>query len=218
MLFMSETLHPVLLQLAQHKIVPVIALEDAANADPLAQALMAGKLPVAEVTFRTAAAQASIKAMSAHKDMIVGAGTVLSPTQVDQAIDAGAKYIVAPGLNPKVVEHCIKRGIPITPGAVTPTEIEMALDLGLKIVKFFPAGEYGGLKTIKALSAPYGMMKFIPTGGISAANLAEYLSFKAIHAVGGSWMVSKELLAAKNWSEVTRLAAEATTIASGVKA
>lgn len=216
---MSDTaLSPVLASLAQHKIVPVIALEDAASASPLAEALMAGSLPVAEVTFRTAAAQAAIKAMSAHKGMIVGAGTVLSPTQVDQAIDAGATYIVSPGLNPKVVEHCIKRGIPITPGAVTPTEIEMALDLGLKIVKFFPAGEYGGLKTIKALSAPYGMMKFIPTGGISAANLAEYLAFKAIHAVGGSWMVSKELLAAKNWAEVTRLATEATTIAKSAKA
>jgi 2-dehydro-3-deoxyphosphogluconate aldolase/(4S)-4-hydroxy-2-oxoglutarate aldolase len=207
----------ILAQLSQHKIVPVIALEDAAGAVPLARALMAGGLPVAEVTFRTAAAEASIKAMAGIPEMIVGAGTVLNVETVKRAVDAGARFIVSPGLNPKVVKYCVDQGIAITPGAVTPTEIEAAMDLGLSVVKFFPAEVYGGLKAIKALSAPYGMIKFIPTGGVNAANLAEFLSTKSVLACGGSWMVAKELLSGGKWDEVTRLTAEAVGIAKTVK-
>jgi 2-dehydro-3-deoxyphosphogluconate aldolase/(4S)-4-hydroxy-2-oxoglutarate aldolase len=206
---------PILNQLAQHKLVPVIALEEAASAEALAQALISGGLPVAEVTFRTAAAEASIRTMSRIPGMIVGAGTVLNIDTVKRAVDAGATFIVSPGLNPKVVKYCVDNSIPITPGAVTPTEIEAAMDLGLSVVKFFPADTYGGLKAIKALSAPYGMIKFIPTGGVNAGNLPEFLATKSVLACGGSWMVAKELLAAKNWPEVTRLTAEAVAIAKG---
>lgn len=207
----------ILNQLSAIKVIPVIALESAADAKPLADALTAGNLPVAEVTFRTAAAEESIRTMARMPHMIVGAGTVLNVDTVKKAVDAGAKFIVSPGLNPKVVKYCVENNIPITPGAVTPTEIEAALDLGLTTVKFFPADTYGGLKAIKALSAPYGMLKFIPTGGVNAGNLADFLGTKSVLACGGSWMVSKDLLAAKNWAEVTRLSKEATDIAKSVK-
>lgn len=199
--------------LGQHKVVPVIALESAADAAPLAEALKAGNLPVAEVTFRTAAAEESIRAMAKLGGMVLGAGTVLNVDTVKRAVDAGATYIVSPGINPKVVEYCVASRIPVTPGTVTPTEIEMALEFGLKVVKFFPAEVYGGLKAIKALSAPYTGLKFMPTGGVSAANLAEFLAFKQIHACGGSWMVSKDLIAAKDWAKITTLSKEATDIA-----
>lgn len=203
----------ILAQLSAYKIIPVIALEDAAGAQPLAEALIAGGLPVAEVTFRTAAAEASIRTMARIPGMIVGAGTVLNIDTVKRAVDAGARFIVSPGLNPKVAKYCVDNGIAITPGAVTPTEIEAAMDLGLSVVKFFPAETYGGLKAIKALSAPYGMIRFIPTGGVSAANLAEFLATKSVLACGGSWMVAKELLSAGNWAEVTKLTAQAVAIA-----
>jgi 2-dehydro-3-deoxyphosphogluconate aldolase/(4S)-4-hydroxy-2-oxoglutarate aldolase len=199
--------------LGQHKVVPVIALESAADAVPLAQALIAGGLPVAEVTFRTAAAEESIRAMAKLGGMVLGAGTVLNVDTVKRAVDAGATYIVSPGINPKVVEYCVANKIPVTPGTVTPTEIEMALEFGLKVVKFFPAEVYGGLKAIKALSAPYTGLKFMPTGGVSPANLAEFLAFKQIHACGGSWMVAKDLIAAKDWGKITALSAEAVGIA-----
>ncbi len=210
---MTDTLS----QLALHKVIPVIALESAGDAAALGEALTAGGLPVAEVTFRTAAAEASIRTMSKQPGMIVGAGTVLNVDTVKRAVDAGATFIVSPGLNPKVVSYCIDNRIAITPGAVTPTEIEMALDHGLSVVKFFPAETYGGLKAIKALSAPYGMIKFIPTGGVSAANLGEFLATPSVLACGGSWMVSKDLLAARKWAEITRLSAEAVGIAKGAK-
>lgn len=207
----------ILTQVAHHRIVPVIALEDAASADPLAHALIDAGLPVAEVTFRTAAAEASIKAMAKIPGMIVGAGTVLNIDTVKRAVDSGAKFIVSPGLSPKVVSYCLLHNIPIIPGAVTPTEIEAALDLGITTVKFFPADTFGGLKAIKALSAPYAHIKFIPTGGVNAGNLAEFLSHKSIAACGGSWMVAKDLLAAKMWKEVTRLATDAVAIAKAAK-
>lgn len=207
---------PILEQLGWHRLVPVIALEDGSSAGELAEALTAGGLPVAEVTFRTAAAEASIRAMARMPGMIVGAGTVLNIDTVKRAVDAGARFIVSPGLNPKVVKYCVDSGIAITPGAVTPSEIEAAMDLGLSVVKFFPADTYGGLKAIKALSAPYAMVRFIPTGGVNAGNLAEFLATKSVLACGGSWMVAKELLAEKKWAEVTRLTAEAVGIAGKV--
>lgn len=200
-------------QIGKCAVVPVIALDRVEDALPLADALVAGGLPLAEVTFRTSAAEASIKAMSARSDILVGAGTVLNPDTAKRAVDAGAKFIVSPGFNPKTVKYCVDHNIPITPGCITPSDIEAALDHGLNVVKFFPAEAFGGLKTIKAIAAPYAMVKFIPTGGITDKTLGEYLAFKPILAVGGSWFVAKELLAAGKWDEVTRLTKQAVEIA-----
>ncbi|MCC2336223.1 bifunctional 4-hydroxy-2-oxoglutarate aldolase/2-dehydro-3-deoxy-phosphogluconate aldolase [Cellulomonas wangsupingiae] len=199
-------------RLADARLVPVVVLDDAADAAPLAAALVAGGLPVAEVTFRTAAAAESIRAMSERGDMLVGAGTVLTPAQVDQAVAAGASYVVSPGLSRAVVERCQEHGVLALPGAVTATEIQAALELGLTTVKFFPAGTSGGPKAIAALAAPFGGLRFVPTGGVSAANLHEYLAVPAVVAVGGSWMVSKELVRAGDFAEVTRLTAEAVAL------
>ena len=199
-------------QIKQLQIIPVIALEKAEQADPLADALVAGGLPIAEVTFRTDAAEASIRAMSARQDLLVGAGTVLSVEQVDRAIDAGAQFAVTPGFNPQVVRHCLDKELPIFPGVSSPTEIEMALDHGLQTVKFFPAEALGGLKTLKAIAAPYQMIRFIPTGGIGADNLAEYLAFAPVLACGGSWMVKPALYADGNFKPVESAVRKATTI------
>ncbi len=203
----------ILEQLASHRLVPVIALQDAAHAAPLAEALLAGGLPVAEVTFRTAAAAESIKIMSGYPDLLVGAGTVLKIDQVKQAVDNGATYIISPGFNPKVVGYCVENGITVTPGISNPTDIEMALDHGLTAVKFFPAEAMGGLKTLKAIAAPYGMMKFIPTGGITEKNLLEYLAFPKVIACGGSWMVPTDKIAEGKMDEVTALIASAVQLA-----
>lgn len=204
-------------QLARHKVIPVIAIEHAEDAAPLADALITGGLPVAEITFRTSAAESAIRAMAKYPSLLLGAGTVLNVDTVKRAVDAGAKYVVSPGLDEAVVSYCLGQNIPIVPGAITPTEIQRALSMGLTTVKFFPADAFGGLKSIKALAAPLAAVRFIPTGGINAANLAEYLAFKPIIACGGSWVVTKDLLAAKNWSEITKLAAESVTIAQSVK-
>lgn len=191
-------------------IVPVIALENADQAVPLAKALIDGGLPCAEVTFRTAAAEESIRQMTQHfPDMLVGAGTILTAEQADKAVAAGARFIVSPGLNEEVVRHCQKIGVPIIPGVATPSEVEKALSLGLTTLKFFPAEAAGGLAMIKAMSAPYSQVKFMPTGGINAKNVNSYLSFKKVIACGGSWMVSKELINSGNFAEITRLTKEA---------
>lgn len=191
-------------------IIPVVKIDDAKDAEPLAKALCEGGLPVAEVTFRTAAAKEAIARMvKACPDMFVGAGTVLTTEQVDQAIEAGAKFIVSPGLNPKVVKYCQEKGITITPGTSSPTDIEMALELGLDAVKFFPAEASGGLAKIKAMAAPYVNMKFMPTGGINAKNLNSYLDFPKILACGGSWMVSDALINAGEFDKIRDLTREA---------
>ena len=208
---------PVLTRIGQLKIVPVIAIEDAGSASAMGDALVAGGLPLAEVTFRTAGAEQAIRTLAGRKDILVGAGTVLNVDTVKRAVDAGAKFIVSPGFNPKVVGWCVGNGVPITPGTATPTDIEMALDFGLNVVKFFPCEALGGLKMLKAVAAPYGMMQFIPTGGIDAGNLAEYLKFPKILACGGSWMVSMELLAEKQWGRVTELTRQAVGIADSVR-
>ncbi len=195
--------------LSQARLMPVIVIDRVEDAWPLAQALKAGGLPVAEVTFRTAAAVEAIRAISKDKDIALGAGTILQPDQVDQARDAGATYIVTPGFNPKVVRRCRDLDLPIFPGIATPTEIQMALDEGVETVKFFPAESLGGIKALRAMAAPYSMMRFIPTGGITLEKLPEYLESPCVLAVGGSWMVAPELLNSKNFSEVTRLAAQA---------
>ena len=207
----------VIQQIAKLKIVPVVAIDNAADAPKLGEALVAGGLPIAEITFRTKAAPEAIKAAAKIPGMLVGAGTVLTVDQVKQAVDLGAKFIVAPGLNPKVVGYCVENKIPVTPGVVTPGEIEQALDFGLTVVKFFPAESFGGAKTIKALSAPYGMMKFMPTGGVTTANLEEYLKTPAVLACGGSWMVTKDLISGGKFDEITNITKEAVALANKIR-
>lgn len=191
-------------------VIPVVAIESAAHAVPLGDALCAGGLPCAEITFRTAAAADAIAQMAAaFPGMLVGAGTVLTVEQAARAVDAGAKYIVSPGFDAAVVEWCLARGVPITPGVMTPTEISAALGRGLTVLKFFPAETAGGIKMLKAIGGPFGGIRFIPTGGISAANLADYLALPMVHACGGSWMVKKQLIADEQFATITALAQEA---------
>ncbi|MBB5219556.1 MULTISPECIES: bifunctional 4-hydroxy-2-oxoglutarate aldolase/2-dehydro-3-deoxy-phosphogluconate aldolase [Treponema] len=211
---MNDTLR----QIGKTGIVPVVVLNKADDAQPLAESLIKGGLPCAEVTFRTDAAEESIRAIAKKfPEMFVGAGTILTPEQADRAVDAGAKFIVSPGFNPKVVEHCINKGYPVTPGIMTPTELEMALGFGLDVVKFFPAENAGGLKMIKAMSAPYTMMKFMPTGGINANNVKDYLACDKILACGGSWMVKGDLINAGNFAEIERLTREASNIVKEIR-
>lgn len=199
-------------------IVPVIKLEDAKDAEALAKALCEGGLPCAEVTFRTDAAAEGIRRMKAAcPEMLVGAGTVLTVGQVDEALTAGAEFIVSPGLNPEVVQYCVEKGIPILPGCANPSDVERALSFGLDVVKFFPAEAAGGLKYIKSIAAPYGKMRFMPTGGINAENVVEYLNYDRILACGGTWMVPAKLIAAGQFDEIRRLTEEAVRNMLGFK-
>ncbi len=203
-------MNQVLQQLGLLGIVPVIAIEDAGQAEPLAQALIDGGLPCAEVTFRTDAAQRSIERMAkAFPSMLVGAGTVLSVDQAKRAVDSGARFIVSPGLNRSVVEYCVKRGVPVTPGVLTPTEIQAALELGLDVVKFFPAVASGGIEYLKAISAPYRQVWFIPTGGLTESNFVNYLKAPGVFACGGSWMVKTDLISAGKFDVVSELSRRA---------
>ncbi len=203
-------MNAVLEQISKIGIVPVVKIDRAEDALPLAKALCAGGLPCAEVTFRTAAAAEAIKVMTENfPDMCVGAGTVLNAEQVDAAVAAGAKFIVSPGLNPRTVKYCIEKNVPITPGTSSPSDIEQAIELGLDVVKFFPAEQSGGLAKIKAMAAPYVNMKFMPTGGINAKNLTSYLDFNKIIACGGSWMVPGDLILAGEWDKIEQLTREA---------
>lgn len=203
-------MHNVLAQIQKIGIVPVVVLNDAKDAKPLAKALCAGGLPCAEVTFRTEAAADSIKSITDEfPEMLVGAGTVLTTEQVDRAVNAGAKFIVSPGLNPKVVRYCVDKGIPITPGISNPSDVEQAMEFGLEVVKFFPAEASGGLDMIKSMAAPYTNMKFMPTGGISAKNINEYLAFPKVLACGGSWMVKGDLVKAGEFDKIATLTKEA---------
>jgi len=205
-------------QLYSIGLIPVIKIENAEDAVPLAKALIDGGLPAAEITFRTAcAAEAISNITKAFPEMLVGAGTVLTAEQADAAIAAGAKFIVAPGLNPKVVAHCQKRGVPMLPGCSNPSDIEAALELGLKTVKFFPAEAAGGLKMLKAMAAPYGQLTFMPTGGIDAGNLLDYLNFNKIIACGGSFMVKDDLVKAKAWDQITALTKNAVKTMLGLE-
>ena len=195
------------------KLVPVVVLEDAKDALPLAKALIDGGLPVAEVTFRTAAAADSIRAISeAYPEMLVGAGTVTNLEQAKTAVTAGAKFLVTPGFSDEVTRYAVENDIPIFPGSGTPTEVMRAMSYGLKVVKFFPASQYGGLNTIKALAGPFPAMRFMPTGGINASNVKEYLANKHIIACGGSWMVKSDLIAAGKFDEIKRLTPEAVAL------
>ncbi|MDO5445655.1 MAG: bifunctional 4-hydroxy-2-oxoglutarate aldolase/2-dehydro-3-deoxy-phosphogluconate aldolase [Eubacteriales bacterium] len=199
----------VLKKLAECGIVPVVVLDNADDAVPTAKAMLSGGIDVMEITFRTAAAADSIRNVAREvPEMLVGAGTVITLEQCKLAVECGAKFIVAPGYDEEVVSWCCENGIPVTPGCVTPTEIMAALKHGLKVLKFFPANVYGGLSAVKALAGPFGGVKFIPTGGVNAANLAEFISSPYIHAVGGSWVCPKADIAAHNWDKITALCAE----------
>lgn len=199
-------------------IIPVIQINRAEAALPLAEALAAGGLPCAEITFRTAAAEDSIRAIAQHRpDVLIGAGTVLTTEQARKAAEAGAKFVVSPGLNPKVVNWCLENGMPIIPGVSTASDIEAALELGLTALKFFPAEASGGIKCLKALSAPYGNVRFLPTGGISADNLGEYLAFDRVLACGGSWMVPASLIDAGDFKGIEALTRNAVSAMLGLR-
>jgi 2-dehydro-3-deoxyphosphogluconate aldolase/(4S)-4-hydroxy-2-oxoglutarate aldolase len=194
-------------------LVPVIKIDQPEDAVPLAQALLDGGLGCAEITFRTAAAAEAIARIASQvRDMLVGAGTVLTVRQAEQAVEVGAQYIVSPGFDAAVVDWCRARNVPVLPGVVTPTEINMALARGLTLLKFFPAEEVGGVRMLKALHGPYQEVRFIPTGGIKAANLAEYLALPNVVACGGSWMATAEMLSGRRFAEIARAAAEARAI------
>ena len=199
-------------------LVPVIKVEDAADAVPLCRALSKGGLPVAEITFRTDAAEEAIRRVHEElPEVMLGAGTVLTKEQVDRAVAAGAAYIVSPGLNREIVRYCREKGVPIIPGCANPSDIEVALEEGLKTVKFFPAEALGGIQMIKAMSAPYGGVTFLPTGGINESNLNDYLSFPKVVACGGSWMAPQDAIATKDWERIERLARSAVNAMLGLE-
>jgi 2-dehydro-3-deoxyphosphogluconate aldolase/(4S)-4-hydroxy-2-oxoglutarate aldolase len=201
--------------LGNNRIVPVVVIEQAERAAVLGEALVAGGIPVAEVTLRTAAGLDSIAEMAKNPDLLVGAGTVITADQVDRVVEVGARFIVSPGLNPRVVERALEHGIDVVPGAVTPSEIMTALELGLTTLKFFPANVYGGPSALKALGAPFGNVSFIPTGGVSTTNIAEYLALKNVVAVGGSWMVPANLINDGEFDTIRQLCTDAVAAIQG---
>ncbi|HAV61766.1 MAG TPA: 2-dehydro-3-deoxyphosphogluconate aldolase [Verrucomicrobiales bacterium] len=200
-------------QLAALRIIPVVAIDSADDAMPLADALIAGGLPCAEITLRTEDGLKAIRRLRDRRELLVGAGTVHSAKQASESVEAGARFIVSPGFNPRTVAWCLENRVPVFPGIATPTDLESALEFGLTVVKFFPAETLGGVRTLKAFSGPYGGMKFIPTGGISPANLADYLKLECVVACGGSWMVSPAMLMEGRFDEIQRLTAEAVGLA-----
>lgn len=205
-------------QLQKFGVVPVVVLNNAKDALPLAAALIEGGLPCAEVTFRTEAAEESIRQMAAeYPEMVVGAGTVLTTDQAERAVNAGAKFIVSPGFDPEIVDYCLHKAIPIFPGCITPSEVAQAVKRGLKVIKFFPAEQFGGVSTIRALAAPYTMVRFMPTGGISAKNLKEYLSCDKVIACGGSWMVKNDMIANREFDKICELTKEAAVLAKEIR-
>jgi 2-dehydro-3-deoxyphosphogluconate aldolase / (4S)-4-hydroxy-2-oxoglutarate aldolase len=210
-------MHSVLEQIKSMRVVPVIALENSKDAEPLAEALINGGLACAEITFRTDAAADAIKIMANTNEIVLGAGTVLNVEQVKRAVDNGAQFIVSPGFNHKVVSYCVDNDIPVIPGVATPTEISQALEYHLDVVKFFPAEAFGGLTTLKAISAPFGRLQFIPTGGINADNLKDYLKFKKVIACGGSWMVRADLINSGQFREIERLVHQAVQLTKEIK-
>lgn len=215
---MSSRDTAVLDTLAAHRLVPVVVVDGADEGARLADALVAGGLPVAEITLRTAGGLDAIRAVAqGQPDVVVGAGTVTTAAQVDDVVGAGARYIVSPGLSATVVRRAQEHGIPVLPGVATPSEIMAALELGVDVVKLFPAAVVGGPGAIKAFSAPFPQVRFVPTGGVSAANLSSYLDLKPVLAVGGSWMVERSLVAAGDWDEITRRTREAVALAAAPK-
>lgn len=202
--------------LGGHRVIPVIVLDDVADAAPLGDALVAGGLPVAEVTFRTDAALGALREFAARGDVVVGAGSVRTADQVDAAVAAGARFVVSPGLSESVVRRCVELGVPALPGVATPSEIMRALDLGVTTVKLFPAGTVGGPPAVRDLAAPFPTVRFVPTGGVGPANLDDYLSVPSVVAVGGSWMVARDLVAAGRFDEIARRCADSVAAAAAV--
>jgi 2-dehydro-3-deoxyphosphogluconate aldolase/(4S)-4-hydroxy-2-oxoglutarate aldolase len=203
--------------LVHHRLAPVVVLDDAADAPALGDALVAGGLPVAEVTFRTPAARDAIARLADRGDLLVGAGTVLTPAQVDQAVAAGAAFVVSPGLSAAVVERCAEHGVVVVPGAVTPTEVMRALELGLDLVKFFPAATNGGAPALAALASVFGGVRFVPTGGIGLRELPDYLALANVAAVGGSWMVPRDRIRARDVAGIAALTRDAVAAADAVR-
>ena len=211
-------MNPILEQLSKFGVVPVVVLNDAKDAEPLAEALCDGGLPCAVVTFRTAAAEESIRTMTEkYPEMLVGAGTVLTTEQVDRAVAAGAKFIVSPGFDPEIVDYCLEKEILVLPGCVTPSEVAQGVKRGLKVLKFFPAEQYGGVATIKAMAAAYVGIQFMPTGGINPKNVKDYLACDKIFACGGSWMVKGDVIEAGEFDKIEALTKEAVAIIKEVR-
>jgi 2-dehydro-3-deoxyphosphogluconate aldolase/(4S)-4-hydroxy-2-oxoglutarate aldolase len=209
---------PILDEVVKYKIVPVIKLEKPSDVLPLGNALLEGGLPISEITFRTAAAREAIRLLrESYPSILVGAGTVITIEQVIHARDAGAKFIVTPGFNPRIVDYCLANDIPVIPGVNSPTQVEQGLERGLFLLKFFPAEASGGIKMLKALNGPYSDVLFIPTGGIDQSNLLQYIQLKNVAAVGGSWMVKEDLIASSQFDEISRLCREALSIVQKVK-
>ena len=206
-------MHQALEEIGRLRVIPVVSLRDAGAAHALADALVEGGLPCIEVTFRTDAAADSIRTLAGRRELLVGAGTVLTVAQARVAVEAGASFLVSPGFNPGVVRFSLDQGVPVIPGVCTPSEITSALDAGLEVVKFFPAEAFGGLKTLKAMSAPFGMIRFIPTGGIGPSNLVEYLRFPKVLACGGTWIAPAELIERRAFAQIGLLAREARDLA-----
>ncbi len=205
-------MHEVLEHLSRLRLVPMVVMDEAAHADGFGDALVAGGLPVAEVTFRTDAAEAAIRRLAKRGDLLVGAGTVLTKEQADRAIDAGAAFLVAPGTNPPVIDHCLLRSVPIVPGVATPTDIDLAMSFGLTAVKFFPAENLGGTSTLKAYAGPYADVMFVPTGGITPEKLPEYLKLQFVLACGGSWLAPRDALAKGDFVAIRKLIDQAVTL------
>jgi 2-dehydro-3-deoxyphosphogluconate aldolase / (4S)-4-hydroxy-2-oxoglutarate aldolase len=210
-------MHEVLERLGYLRLVPMIVIDNADHAEPFGDALVTGGLPVAEITFRTDAAEAAIRGLAKRGDLLIGAGTVLSTELADRAIDAGAQFIVAPGTNPNVVEHCVIRGVPIVPGVATPTDIELAMSHGVDVLKFFPAENMGGVSMLKALAGPYAGVRFIPTGGITPEKLPSYLALPSVLACGGSWLAPRELLAAGDFVAIQKLVEKAVKLLESIE-
>jgi 2-dehydro-3-deoxyphosphogluconate aldolase / (4S)-4-hydroxy-2-oxoglutarate aldolase len=202
-------------KIAEMRLIPMVVMDKAEHAGGFADALVSGGLPVAEITFRTAAAEAAIRALAKRGDVLVGAGTVLSTELADRAIDAGAQFIVAPGTNPHVVEHVLMRGVPMVPGIATPTDIELATSLGATTLKFFPAEQMGGADTLKAFAGPYPEVRFIPTGGITPELLPRYLKLPTVVACGGSWLAPRDLLSAGKFDAIKALVEQAAKLLAG---
>lgn len=202
--------------LTRMRLVPIVVMDHAEHATGFADVLVAGGLPIAEVTFRTPAAEQAVRILAKRGDLLVGAGTILTTDQADRAIDAGAQFLVAPGTNPAVVEHVVMRGVPMMPGIATPSEIELAMSLGAAALKFFPAETMGGVAALKAFAGPYPEARFVPTGGITYNMLTNYLKLKCVIACGGSWMAPRELLAAGKFDEIGQLVVKAKTLLASV--
>jgi 2-dehydro-3-deoxyphosphogluconate aldolase/(4S)-4-hydroxy-2-oxoglutarate aldolase len=210
-------MNTILDQFEEMGVVPVVAIQNAQDAMPLADTLIKGGLPCAEITFRTSAAVDAMRIMAQRGDILVGAGTVLKIDQVKVAVDVGAQFMVSPGFNPKVVEYCVENSITVTPGISTPSDIEAALEFGIEILKFFPAEAFGGLKTLKAMSGPYGAVKFIPTGGINPGNLTDYLQFPKTLACGGTWVAKSNLISDGHFDQILANATEAVELVRNAK-